>query len=332
MLLSRIIEWMVPAAQAHEKWFVPNVQQQTSLATYDWFGPGLIAVAAVIAIIYALALRIDRLYERSKAYLQVEARLRPFRDVAALLLGVITGATLLWSAWNGQLLAENLVLPSHGTLALRVVEGAVGLLLMLGLFAPAAAVGLLALYASAFALFQRYDVIDYVHFLGIGLFLLFFARGRYSFDWFLGKPILTSADQRKWAYMALRVFLGFALLWLGIWKFLRPDLHFALMDMYPSFNPYVILGWTGIHMSREAYVFCLAVAETVIGFTLMTGLFTRIFALLVMPTMFVSVIFLGVGELVGHLPIVAALAVLFIYGDTYHKHRDPNRWREGTRR
>ena len=326
-ILRSTLDTIVPAAQAHEKWFVPTYPVTAPIPEF-FVSINPLTVAAVLGILAfgILGYVSDKRYQQSKLYAKVEGAIRPYRDYAAGVLAVATGFTLLWAAAHGQLLATNYVLPpgiAGGIL--RMVETVVGALLLVGLFTPAAAIGLLALYASAFLLFPAIEPIDYVNFVGIGLFLLFFARGRYSLDWFLGKPILTTPAQRKWAYLALRVLTGFTLFWLGFLKFRRPDLHFSLMDQYPNFNPYVILGWFGLHMSRELYVFCLFVVEATVGIFEMFGLYTRVAAAALVPIMMVSLLFLGPGELVGHLPILGTLFVLIVYGDNYNKHRDTAR-------
>lgn len=327
-IVSRIAEWLVPAAQAHEKWFIPTEPVTSKIP--DLFltvNPLTVGAAVGVLVFGVIGYVSDKRYEKSKLYATIEGKIRPYRDYAAGVLAISTGFALLWAAGHNQLLATNYPLPEGiGGTVLRVVEAVVGGLLMVGLFTPAAAVGLLALYASAFLLFPAIEPIDYVNFVGIGFFLLFFARGRYSLDWFLGKPILTTPEQRKWAYLALRVLTGFTLMWLGILKLRRPDLHFSLMDKFSAFNPYVIMGWFGVHMSREVYVFCLFVTETAIGMFEMFGLYTRVLAVALVPVMMVSLVFLGPGELVGHLPILGTLFVLFAYGDTYHKHRDEKRF------
>lgn len=327
-IVRSISEFLVPAAQAHEKWFIP-VDPVTAPIPEFYLSANFytITVASVVLVAGIVGYVSDKRYEKSKWYGLIEARIRPYRDYAAGILAITTGFALLWAAGHNQLLATNYPLPAGiGGTVLRVVEAVVGGLLMVGLFTPAAAVGLMALYASSFLLYPAIEPIDYVNFFGIGLFLLFFARGRYSLDWFLGKPILTTPAQRKWAYLALRVLTGFTLMWLGLLKLRRPDLHFSLMDKYPNFNPYVIMGWFGINMTREMYVFCLFVVEATVGLFEMLGLYTRVLAVALVPVMVVSVVFLGPGELVGHLPILGTLFVLFAYGDTYHKHRDDKRF------
>lgn len=326
-MLEGVRDFIVPAAQAHERWFVPEMPPG-GYATPDFYltlNPFTIGAIAVVAAFALIGFIIDRRYEKTALYERIEAKIRPYRDYAAGVLAVATAIVLLWSAKQGVLLAPNFPLPpGAASSVLRAAEAAIGMLLLIGLFTPAAAVGLLALWVAAVVLHGGL-AIDYVNFVGIAIFLFTFSRGRFSLDWFLGKPIFTTATMRKRAYFALRVLTGLTFLWLGFIKLLRPDLHFALMDQFPNFNPYVILQWFGIHMSREAYVFQLFVVETAVGVFEAAGFLTRIVSVLLVPIFIGSIFFLGAGELIGHIPILATLFVLFVYGDTYHKGRAPHK-------
>jgi uncharacterized membrane protein YphA (DoxX/SURF4 family) len=318
-----ILEWIVPAAQAHEKWFVDGSTTQYAVPeAFVTTNPMTIAFAAGAAVLVAALFFVDRWFERSAWHAVMERKAYPLRDYAAGVLALTTAVTLFWMSANGALLADNLLLP-EGLLgaALLGVQIAIGIMLTLGLYTAAAAIGILLLYGALFFLFPFMDVIDYLHYAAIGVFLLAFARGRFSLDWVLGKGMLTTAETRKRAYLALRVLTGAMILILALAKWARPDLHFRLMDAFPDFNPYTILRSFGADISRETYVYCLFMVEFVSGIVVLLGLLTRIVAVLLMPIFLVSVIFIGLPDVLGHLPIVGILFVLFVYGDTYHKGR-----------
>jgi len=330
MALQAVLDLLIPAAQAHEKWFVA-VQPVTYPVPefYRTLNPYTVGAILVVLAIGVAGYFVDRWYEKTPLYEKFEKKIRSLRDYGPGVLAFTTGFTLVFLAWRGQLLATNYPLDASmmGSV-LRGAEAFIGLLLMIGLFTPAAAVGLLALYLSTFVLQPVIEPLDYVNFVGIAIYLLYFARGRYSLDWFLGKPILTTPEQRKWAYVALRVLTGLTIFWLGLLKWRRPDLHFSLMDRFPRLNPYVMMQWVGINISREVYVFALFVVEATIGIFETFGLLTRLAAVMLVPIFCASVVFLGTPELVGHLPILGTLFVLFVYGDTYYKNRKSHRHEE----
>jgi len=326
-MLHTFLEWLVPAAQAHEKWFVADAPQYLQPEMYRTLNPVTIAGGSVALLVIALGLALDGRYERSALYARMESKIRPYRDYAAGILAVTTGIALMAMTLNGHLLADNFAQPP-GVVGhpLLLAQGVIGALLIVGLYTPLAAVGVLALYGAAFLWHPVGDVVDYLHYPAIALFLFTFARGRYSLDWFLGKPVYTTPDQRKNAYFTTRVMFGASLVWIALIKYFDPGLHLALMDSHSTWNPYVVVDWLGLHMSRETYVFLLFCVEATVGLVIAFGSLTRIMSVFLLPIFLGSLIFLGPGELVGHLPMLGLLAVLFIYGDTYHKNREPDRY------
>jgi uncharacterized membrane protein YphA (DoxX/SURF4 family) len=320
--MPNIIEWLIPAAQAHEKWIVDASKPIYPVPNlFVTFNPVTIAAIVSILILTVALYLLDRRFERSTWYAVLEAKVHPLRDYAAGVLALCTSVTLFWMSFHGVLLADNLPVPpgafGSSLMGLQVV---IAVLLLIGLYTAGAAIGLLLLYGALFFIFPMADVMDYLHYAGIGVFLLAFARGRFSLDWLLGKGMLTDAETRKRAYLALRVLTGVTMLILALGKWLHPDLLLRLMDAYPDFNPYTILrsiGFTGL--SREVFVFCIFCVEFFVGLTVLLGSFTRILGALLVPVFTGSIIFLGVPEVFGHLPILGILFVFFIFGDTYHK-------------
>jgi uncharacterized membrane protein YphA (DoxX/SURF4 family) len=316
----------VPAAQAHEKWFITPSASAPPLPAE--FLPGSAPFTAAVLLVVAavvIGLLLDRRFERSATYAWTEARLRRLRDFAPGTLAVAMAVLLFWSSWHGVVLADEYAAPAGwiGT-AYRVAQAAIGAMLLIGFDVASAAAALGLLYLSLFVLTRSIAPLDYLYVAGIAVFLRAFARGRYSLDWFYGKPVLSTPDGRKRAYLALRVLMGLGMFSLALVKWLRPDVMFAMLDAYADWNPLVILGWAGLPMPREIFVLCLATVETIAAAYVALGLFTRAVAVMLMPVFTVSVVFLGPLELIGHLPILGVLFVLFIYGDTYRKASAPS--------
>lgn len=321
MMLSQFFEYLVPAVHAHEKWFIPMSETAPQLPAAFQPGSGPFTAAFLaIAVVTVVGLLLDRVFERSAFYARTEARVRPLRDIAPGALALTTAILLLWSAWKGVMLADNYTVPDGalGTV-MRLAEAAIGGMFLIGLNTAFAAIGLGALFFVLFYLDPSFGPLDYIYFLGIAVFLYHFARGRYSMDWFYGKPVLSSPEGRKRAYFVMRLLTGAGFLALALLKWLHPELHLDLMDRYPDWNPYVILNMIGVHFSRETYVLLLAVVETIVAIFVIGGFFTRVAAVALVPVFVGSILFLGPAELIGHLPILGILFVLFVYGDTYHK-------------
>lgn len=314
---------LIPAAQAHEKWFVPLDTPHARPEFYSQFNAWTVGGFIIVIVLLAVGLYFDRKFERSELYSRIERRVVPLRDYAAGVLAVATGLTLLWSAVHGVLLADNFIVAT-GTLwgePLLMLEAVVGLLLVIGLYTPLAALALLVLFGAAVGSHGVVEAMDYLHYVGIAVFLLAFARGKWSLDWLLGKDFISRPKERRISYLALRVISGLTFLILAAGKWLRPELHFALLARYPDFNPYTIAHAIGFGFSQQQYVFILFVIELLVGIAVLAGIFTRIAAVALLPIMTGSVLFLGFGEMFGHLPIVGILFVLFVFGDRYHKEK-----------
>ena len=319
-----ILDILIPAAQAHEKWFVATPAAYVQPAWYRTPNVWTIGCGVVVALLVIAGVIVDRWYEKSGLYKKWENKIRPLRDYGAGVLAMSTSIMLLYNALRGTLFASNFVL-GHGLLgsALRIIEGGAAVLLLIGLYTPLAAATIIALFVPLLLLYKLPAQLELVNLFGIGAFLFFFAQGQYSLDWFLGKSIQSTLRQRKIAYFFLRVTLGIAILALAFWnKWLDPGYHLALMDRFSQMNPYVLLAHTGIfHLTREQYIFLLFSVEMVVGLFELLGIFTRVVSLLLVPIFSASVIFLPPQELIGHLPILGTLFVLFVFGDTYHKGR-----------
>lgn len=317
-----ILEHLIPAAHAHEKWFVTSADAQAYTIPESFLSLNLMtgALLAVLTVVFVAGHLLDRKYERSSAYEKASLHVRPLRKYAVDVLAVSVGVMLVYSAWNGVLLADNYFLPATmlGT-ALRGLEFGVGVLLIVGLFAKESGVLLLILYVALFGLVPWIEPFDCLYFVGIAVFLSVFSRSANSLDGMLGRSQSMRESTRQYAYDALRVLTGIAVIVLAFGKLFRPGLHFALMDAYPDFNPYVIAQWMGIHMSREFYVFMLFGVEVTVGILVTAGYFLRLASVLLVSIFVGSIFFLGQPELMGHLPLLGILFVFFAYGNMYGK-------------
>lgn len=316
--MERLLELIVPAAMAHEKWFVGEAAASAP-ELFRTVNVWTVAAVASLAVCIAVGRRLDRRFLVSSLNARLDRRLRTLRDLAPTLLSAATGITLLWYANKGMLLADNFMIPEglpFGGL-IRFAEGAVGLLLLGGLYVPYASAGLFIMYGAAVGMFGIPDGLDYLHYAGIALFLIAFSPGRFSADWFLGRDSIATERERRAAYPALRYLTGAMFVILALGKLVEPGLHLALLQAYPDFNPYVILTSIGLTFSPDRYVFCLFVVELLAGTAVLFGYATRMVAIALVPIMAASVVFLGFTEIFGHLPIIGILLVLIAYGEGF---------------
>jgi len=120
-------------------------------------------------------------------------------------------------------------------------------------------------------------------------------------------------QRERLAASILRTLLGLQLVVLAAHdKLLEPAVSLAFVGKYPFVNFPALLGATGF--TNLHFVFAAGIAEVTFGALLMANVATRAVSA-ILTVMFVATgIAFGVGELVGHLPIVAALLVLMAHG------------------
>src|SRR3989344_2219007 len=168
-----LLDRLISAAHAHEKWFVvagaaPDIRP-------EWYLQPNAATAAVVLGAIALltvGVALDRAYERSRAYAWSERALSPFRAAAPHVLSVCLGLSLMWSAWQGALLADNFPLsPSISGITFQGAEFALGTMLALGVFSAEAGLLVAALVGASVALFPWTEPFDYLYFPAAGFFV-----------------------------------------------------------------------------------------------------------------------------------------------------------------
>ena len=251
-----------------------------------------VGAAAVVAV---AAYVLDRAFERSRLYARYEAKIRPWRDLASPAVAVPVGLFLLWAAWRGVLLVQPFDLLALGWIGavLRGVQAAIGFLILVGLFMSAAAVGLMALVVGALALFGT-DALPVLHLGGAAAFLYRFSRGRFSWDWFLGKPIASTPQQRKQSYLALRILTGLAMISAAVLEWITQS---------PA-------------TSHGAWALGLTIAA---GLSFLTGFITRLSALIFLPVVLWAAGTSLWGEPAAVVPVLGILTAFLIFGDKYHK-------------
>ncbi len=305
----------INAARAHEKWFVNEASVPPGAPDFyrdvdPW------TVGAIFAICSAFAL--GRVAEARFAAAPFVAPLRKLRlrlrRHAVSAVTVTTGFFLMFAAARGILLADNLPAPTTaaGTVALAA-EGMIGALLFVGWLVPLAALGLLVLYLSLFVFFAPFEAVDYLHYVGIAVFLISWSKGRFSAAWLTGRESYGGTPLTNIGYRTLRIATGLALAWLALSKWLAPGLHFALLDIYAAWNPLVMLHSVDFNwLNRENYVFLLAVVEMTFALFAITGTLTRLVAVMLMPMFVASSVFIGVEDIAGHLPLIGIFFALAV--------------------
>jgi hypothetical protein len=333
-------------ALAHARWFVDDKQLPP--------GPGfqldrIYASTLVGALIFAIgAIFLESASRRNAAFYRVlKQPIQAENNAVWRVLSVTFGLTLIISSMTRVLVAPNLRAgPGLGVQAIMFLQIIVGSIFVIQsrLMVGSALAVLLPfscawLYSVTHAIDYAFEVVGFsaaLFLVGpslsaadrdlqaqllavspIGLRLRITTPSR-SFCWAWRTSRRDGAMPDSWqrerlAVSILRTLLGLQLVVLAAHdKLLEPAVSLAFVDKYPFVNFPALLGATSF--TNLHFVFGAGMAEVTFGALLMANIATRAVCG-ILTFMFVATgITFGVGELVGHLPIVAALLVLMAHG------------------
>ncbi|MBT5433380.1 MAG: hypothetical protein HOK83_06930, partial [Rhodospirillaceae bacterium] len=163
---------------------------------------------------------------------------------------------------------------------------------------PLTGIGIFALYGLGVADYGLYHMLDYLMFVGIGVFFVF--------------APLRGGGWVKARYVTLFATTGLSLLWGALEKLGYPGWTFPLLDE----NPELLMG-----MSPEFYMTLAAFVE-----------FNIVFILLSSASVASRFVAFGLIDAVGHLVIIAVLVILTIRGPTSARYflvlSDKSLWTE----
>lgn len=160
---------------------------------------------------------------------------------------------------------------------------------------PLVGVGIFILYGIAIAQYGFFHKLDYLIFLGVGVYFL-----------------LSGLKDRNWLtvrYVVLFASTGLTLLWASIEKWGYPDWTYPLMQKDPS----LLMG-----MSPQFFIVFAGFVEFNITFILLSSasIFSRIVALGLQSVFILAIYKFGLVDAIGHLLIIAILLILVVRGPT----------------
>lgn len=289
---------------AHEKWYAEETVLYSSKPIYfsepTTFG---LAVTGFAFIVFCVLYLLDRKYEKSKRLRRFD-RLGDMAKEGKTVLVALLGASLMGAGLQQTYFVPNLHLPETAFGFLMVtVAILLGILFMFFLRLSAElGVALAIFWLVGFTLFPASAMFEELLFLAIAVYLVTQESDR--------KPWKTwnTAEMRRKGYRAFRFLLGLAFVVLSFVKWLRPDLAITLVDEYG------INFVSGLGFDTAQFVFFAATTELFIGLAIMFRIFLRPVAILGIFVFSASIFVFGFPELLGHLPIKAALFLLFIHG------------------
>ena len=289
---------------AHETWF-------TDMTPSDWSFAFEAATLALLGLAVVVTLLVRLLAQRFPGvdvpFLGRMAPWMPFAvrlHLAVSLVGLLSLGYYLSPAMD---LAANPV-----GIALGAVMVVVAISMATGWHARAGALLLVAAGPLGMLEFGVSPVLQRVDVLGLALFVALTGPGRWSGDSELGRAVEPSFEAKARAVWSLRVAAGTALIVVAfVEKLANPDLALLFLAEHPDFN---IAQLAGIPMGDLEFVRLAGAIEVMFGLLVISGALPQACVLIAGIPFNATLWFFGSTELVGHLPIYAAMLVLLVYG------------------
>jgi len=287
-------------ASAHLKWFAvdgPAIDLGEYYASYTYeIALGLVLCGVMLGV----AVWLNR-------YWVVDFQPTPVMKKYVLrAFSILIGLSLLFASYSESIIAVHYIVSNRVLVLLQYAQAIVGFMLVFNLFPRIAASFLIAIYIVLATQFGVLEVLDYMNFIGIALFLV----------------LLHSDDetQQAMATPTIRIITGVTLVVLACSeKLLNPSLGLQFLAVN-DWNFMHTLGVTGF--SNELFILSAGFVELLIGLVFILGLLTRINTLVLVGFMVTSnITFMiqsdygdAVTELAGHMPVLAIALVLLMSG------------------
>jgi uncharacterized membrane protein YphA (DoxX/SURF4 family) len=300
---------------AHIKWFIEKEYSSTS-PIYDLSlsDPRIIIWISIVGILLILAYFLERKIKGpSKKFIKTARKISP---QILHLFQILVGISILFASHRGALLQPHFQGSEFGGI-FQVVEALTGILLIADVFTCHAAILLVITYLSTFFLFGTFEALDYINLIGIATFIYLKnnCNKKYAKHHHLAIPIL-------------RIFTGLTLFILAFSeKLLFADMAYEVVERYNlNFMPYF-----GFEVfDYNLFILSAGAMEAAFGLIMIFGWITRINTIVLTAFFLASNIYFflagyheeGLIELMGHLPVIATVLVLVLYGSGNKKKED----------
>ena len=273
----------------HVKWFHDFSFLDSPLGFGESLTPFVMLMMLGGAIGIGMLVLVDGALSNSKIYRQITDWLEARKEHGPLVLRVGAGMTLLLSWQSDAILVPEL---TDSASWIGWLQFALTIVLIFPKMTPVAGIGILGLWLIGVIAFGLFHMLDYVLFVGGGVYLAVSTTSR---QWVKGFGI-----------PALYVGLGFSLMWVAFEKIVYPSWGTNILEI----NESLALG-----IPLDQFLIFIAVSELVLGFLLVIGLLGRPLGLAITLVLFTTALTFGKTEVVGHTIIHAALIVFLLEGE-----------------
>lgn len=322
MMAALFAAWQIAlnqsGASAHEKWF--HNSQPFPLRPDLFFRPLPMAFVGSMTLITLLA----GIWYRSRGrgfvpgpenFGTTDERRSALYGLVPLILAIHLAVPLLVNGVQGHLFSPDNVLARPWNFLIGLSQTGLALALFYGAFTRLAALALALLWVLGIFVAGPETMLENAFYLGFAAFFFLAGRGPISIDRFVLPRFEPSPQQMARAVTALRIGLGTSLVVVAFTeKFLNLPLALSFLQQYPlNFT-----GALGIPMSDELFVLCAGSVELLAGLMILFGIFPREIVLIAWIPINMTLTIFNWNELVGHLPIYGAMAVLLLWEPSRH--------------
>lgn len=294
------------SALGHVKWFsedsasliIPN------LSIAEW-----LIVAFLVALGVALMFLLTKL--ATKPNKRLDDKFKPLREWAPTVVRWSVATLLIANYWQGYLYASNIGYDAS-TLASLLNAGlvAVAIMLILGVYTRTAGTVLLVLYTVSFVVINDpVQLLDHIGYVGIGLYLALSNPGKLSIAMKIVDPLSSKIKKfNRLALPFLRTFIGLGFIVLAFSeKLLNMTLANNFLMGHSSWNCLSSFG-----LNDRNFIIMTAIAEILIGLSLMLNKLPRLSTLVLFITMVVTASLLGIEEVTGHLFAIGLVFAVWV--------------------
>ncbi|MEX0608833.1 MAG: DoxX family membrane protein [Balneolaceae bacterium] len=272
----------------HVKWFTGFSFLDKPLSIPEVANPIYIGLVILSVVVISLMVFADRRINDLSWYRRINDWLSDKQKYSLIVMRVAMAAVLLISWANDTILTPELISSFDWLTWLQFV---LAIMLLFPKSTMYAGAGLLFVYVIAMFEFGFFHMLDYLHFVGIGLYLLTHRSENEKIRG-IGLP-------------ALYITIGFSLIWLGYEKLFYPSWGLYLLEQ----NPQLALG-----LPQDFFLQAAAFVEISLGYLLIIGLLERPLAAIITLVFFMTTLVFGKLEVIGHTPLHAALLVFLFNG------------------
>lgn len=291
----------------HVKWFIEN-HGRTPAPIFDFSlkNPSILTWLLIVIFLVSLAYILDRKIKPPKENFLKKSEIT--KPQLLHLFQILVGMSLLFASHRGAILQPHFS-GTASTQLLQIAEMASGILLIANVAVPFAAILLLITYLGTVYFFSFFEAIDYINLLGIAAFL------------YLWKT--KNSKLKKYHYLGLpllRIFTGLALFILAFSEKLL--FTYKAEEFLHNYHLNFMQNIGFSNFSDHLFILSAGAMEAAFGLILIFGFITRI-NIAVLTTFFLAsnIYFFvqgyfeeGIIELTGHLPIIATVIILLVYG------------------